>query len=54
MKKKSCQEWDSNPRPQRGPERSFNPQSRQGNLESGALDRSAILTLHKRYDLLSI
>ena len=29
-----CQKWDLNPRPRRGPE-----------LESGALDHSAILTM---------
>jgi hypothetical protein len=43
--KKVCQKWDLNPRPQRGPEHSLPLIERQAiTLESGALDRSAILT----------
>ena len=50
--KKYCQKWDSNPRPQRGPEQ-LNLLSRQGNLESGALDRSAILTDDQRCEIIN-
>ena len=52
MSKRICQKWDSNPRPQRGPEAPNSVLNREGmNLESGALDRSAILTID--YDSLN-
>jgi hypothetical protein len=48
MKKKICQEWDSNPRPlmrTRMPRTQLSVEKERMCLESGALDRSAILTL---------
>ena len=44
-KKNYCQKWDSNPRPLGGPEGSQPEKPGKGYLESGALDRSAILTV---------
>ena len=42
-KKILCQKWDSNPRPHKRT-RMLNPIREKITLESGALDRSAILT----------
>ena len=46
---KICQKWDSNPRPQKRTRTAHSAYNvGKGNLESGALDRSAILTCRIR------
>ena len=50
-KKKKCQKWDSNPRPHSWTRTLSTVRVEDRDLESGALDHSAILTTDKRVKL---